>query len=138
MQYIKLQTIGFMGPAVTLICLNYANTPTMAATLLTAALSLSSFSQAGFMLNIQVSPAHKNLNIIFMTFHELRNISVTFHILHIQDIAPQYAGILHGKNLRKCVWNVFPFSKLSRCFYIMDHVLTLKKLLQEYQIQLEL
>ncbi|GAU34185.1 hypothetical protein TSUD_162860, partial [Trifolium subterraneum] len=60
-----MQTIGFIGPAMTLICLNYANTPTMAATLLTAALSLSSFSQAGFMLNIQ-------------------------------DIAPQYAGILHG------------------------------------------
>ncbi|XP_061339644.1 probable anion transporter 3, chloroplastic [Gastrolobium bilobum] len=60
-----MQTIGFIGPAVTLLCLNYANTPTIAATLLTAALSLSSFSQAGFMLNIQ-------------------------------DIAPQYAGILHG------------------------------------------
>ncbi|KAK2414589.1 phosphate transporter 4-3 [Trifolium repens] len=60
-----MQTIGFIGPAVTLISLNYANTPTMAATLLTAALSLSSFSQAGFMLNIQ-------------------------------NIAPQYAGILHG------------------------------------------
>ncbi|KAK7339823.1 hypothetical protein VNO77_20509 [Canavalia gladiata] len=60
-----MQTIGFIGPAVTLLCLNYANTPTTAATLLTIALSLSSFSQAGFMLNIQ-------------------------------DIAPQYAGILHG------------------------------------------
>ncbi|KAK7294640.1 hypothetical protein RJT34_17530 [Clitoria ternatea] len=60
-----MQTIGFIGPAVTLLCLNYANTPTVAATLMTAALSLSSFSQAGFMLNIQ-------------------------------DIAPQYAGILHG------------------------------------------
>lgn len=60
-----MQTIGFIGPALTLLCLNYANTPTIAATLLTIALSLSSFSQAGYMLNIQ-------------------------------DIAPQYAGILHG------------------------------------------
>ncbi|KAG5142866.1 hypothetical protein AAZX31_07G135900 [Glycine max] len=60
-----MQTIGFIGPAVTLLCLNYANTPAVAATLMTIALSLSSFSQAGFMLNIQ-------------------------------DIAPQYAGILHG------------------------------------------
>ncbi|BAT84179.1 hypothetical protein LR48_Vigan03g097900 [Vigna angularis] len=60
-----MQTIGFLGPAVTLLCLNYANTPTIAATLLTIALSLSSFSQAGYMLNIQ-------------------------------DIAPQYAGTLHG------------------------------------------
>ncbi|KAG2404721.1 anion transporter [Vigna angularis] len=48
-----MQTIGFLGPAVTLLCLNYANTPTIAATLLTIALSLSSFSQAGYMLNIQ-------------------------------------------------------------------------------------
>ncbi|KAE9618136.1 hypothetical protein Lal_00041934 [Lupinus albus] len=60
-----MQTIGFIGPAVALLCLNYANTPAIAAMLMTAALSLSSFSQAGFMLNIQ-------------------------------DIAPQYAGILHG------------------------------------------
>ncbi|XP_020235247.1 probable anion transporter 3, chloroplastic isoform X2 [Cajanus cajan] len=60
-----MQTIGFVGPAVTLLCLNYANTPSIAATLMTIALSLSSFSQAGYMLNIQ-------------------------------DIAPQYAGILHG------------------------------------------
>jgi ACS family sodium-dependent inorganic phosphate cotransporter len=65
--YVKLQTIGFIGPAVTLISLNYANTPTMAATLLTAALSLSSFSQAGFMLNIQVSQIHKNMHIYSKT-----------------------------------------------------------------------
>ena len=60
----KLQTIGFMGPAVTLLCLNYASTPTTAATLMTAALSLSSFSQAGFMLNMQVSSTPQNLGII--------------------------------------------------------------------------
>jgi len=76
--YIKLQTIGFMGPAATLICLNYANTPTMAATLLTAALSLSSFSQAGFMLNIQVSLAHKNLNILLNFKHYINDISGTY------------------------------------------------------------
>ncbi|XP_028787407.1 probable anion transporter 3, chloroplastic [Neltuma alba] len=60
-----MQSIGFIGPALSLLCLNYANTPATAAVLITAALSLSSFSQAGFMLNIQ-------------------------------DIAPQYAGFLHG------------------------------------------
>lgn len=48
-----------MGPAGALLCLNYAKTPAIAATLLTAALSLSSFSQAGFMLNIQVSSTHR-------------------------------------------------------------------------------
>jgi hypothetical protein len=78
---------------------------------------LSSFSQAGFMLNIQVSQIHKNKHIYSKTwtlylriFHELTNKLVTFYILHDQDIAPQYAGILHGKNLRKCLGNVFYFS----------------------------
>ncbi|KAI4353173.1 hypothetical protein L6164_002144 [Bauhinia variegata] len=60
-----MQTIGFVAPGVSLLCLKYAPTPAIAATLITAALSMSSFSQAGYMLNIQ-------------------------------DIAPQYAGFLHG------------------------------------------
>lgn len=60
-----MQSIGFIGPASSLICLNYVKTPTVAAVIITAALSLSSFSQAGFLLNMQ-------------------------------DIAPQYAGFLHG------------------------------------------
>ncbi|GMN47887.1 hypothetical protein TIFTF001_017064 [Ficus carica] len=60
-----MQSIGFIGPGVALLCLNYAKTPVVAAVLLTIALSLSSFSQAGFLLNMQ-------------------------------DIAPQYAGFLHG------------------------------------------
>ncbi|XP_042491502.1 probable anion transporter 3, chloroplastic [Macadamia integrifolia] len=60
-----MQSIGFIGPGVSLLCLNFAKTPTAAAMILTVALSLSSFSQAGFLLNIQ-------------------------------DIAPQYAGLLHG------------------------------------------
>lgn len=38
-----------------LLCLNHAKSPTVAALLITVALSLSSFSQAGFLLNIQVS-----------------------------------------------------------------------------------
>ncbi|PON63711.1 Major facilitator [Trema orientale] len=60
-----MQSVGFIGPGVALLCLNYANTPVVAAVLITIALSLSSFSQAGFLLNMQ-------------------------------DIAPQYAGVLHG------------------------------------------
>ncbi|GLT37570.1 hypothetical protein SLA2020_118810 [Shorea laevis] len=60
-----MQSIGFMGPGISLLCLNYANSPAAAAMLITAALSLSSFSQAGFLLNMH-------------------------------DIAPQYAGFLHG------------------------------------------
>nr|AJH76873.1 phosphate transporter [Manihot esculenta] len=60
-----MQSIGFIGPGVSLLCLNFAKTPVTASMLITAALSLSSFSQAGFLLNMQ-------------------------------DIAPQYAGFLHG------------------------------------------
>lgn len=48
--YVYKQSIGFIGPGVSLLCLNYANTPTAAAVLLTIALCLSSFSQAGFLL----------------------------------------------------------------------------------------
>ncbi|AQK93447.1 putative anion transporter 3 chloroplastic [Zea mays] len=60
-----MQSIGFMGPCVALLCLRFAQTPSVAAVLMTIALSLSSFSQAGYFCNIQ-------------------------------DIAPKYAGSLHG------------------------------------------
>ncbi|CAM8980987.1 unnamed protein product [Rhodiola kirilowii] len=60
-----MQSIGFIGPGVALLCLNFAKTPVVAAVFMTIALSLSAFSQAGFLLNMQ-------------------------------DIAPQYAGFLHG------------------------------------------
>ncbi|KAL7583714.1 probable anion transporter 3, chloroplastic [Lactuca sativa] len=60
-----MQSIGFIGPGFALLCLNYAKTPVIASVFITVALSLSSFSQAGFLLNMQ-------------------------------DIAPQYAGFLHG------------------------------------------
>lgn len=51
---ILLQSIGFMGPCVSLLCLRFAQTPSVAAVLMTIALSLSSFSQAGYFCNIQV------------------------------------------------------------------------------------
>ncbi|KAI3759892.1 hypothetical protein L1987_50276 [Smallanthus sonchifolius] len=60
-----MQSIGFIGPGLALLCLNYAKSPAVASVYITLALSLSSFSQAGFLLNMQ-------------------------------DIAPQYAGFLHG------------------------------------------
>ncbi|CAA3027367.1 probable anion transporter 3, chloroplastic [Olea europaea subsp. europaea] len=60
-----MQSIGFIGPGVALLCLNYAGSPAVASIFITVALSLSSFSQAGFLLNMQ-------------------------------DIAPQYAGFVHG------------------------------------------
>lgn len=60
-----MQSIGFIGPGVSLLCLKYARSPSVASVLMTVALSLSSFSQAGFLLNMQ-------------------------------DIAPRYAGFLHG------------------------------------------
>ncbi|KAK7836774.1 putative anion transporter 3 [Quercus suber] len=49
-----MQSIGFIGPGVSLLCLNFVNTPVHASVFITIALSLSSFSQAGFLLNIQV------------------------------------------------------------------------------------
>lgn len=49
-----LQSIGFIGPGFALLCLNYAKTPVIASVFITVALSLSSFSQAGFLLNMQV------------------------------------------------------------------------------------
>ncbi|KAL6841581.1 hypothetical protein ACP4OV_028724 [Aristida adscensionis] len=60
-----MQSIGFIGPAVSLLCLRFAKTPSVAAVLMTVALSLSSFCQAGYFCNVQ-------------------------------DIAPKYAGSLHG------------------------------------------
>uniref|UniRef100_A0A6M2EQ99 Major facilitator superfamily (MFS) profile domain-containing protein n=1 Tax=Populus davidiana TaxID=266767 RepID=A0A6M2EQ99_9ROSI len=54
-----IQSIGFIGPGVSLLCLNYAKTPVAAAVLMTLALSLSSLSQAGFLLNMQdIAPQH--------------------------------------------------------------------------------
>ncbi|CAN0879810.1 Probable anion transporter 3, chloroplastic [Linum grandiflorum] len=48
-----MQSIGFIGPGLALLALNYAKTPVVASIFITVALSLSSFSQAGFLLNIQ-------------------------------------------------------------------------------------
>ncbi|KAI8015329.1 hypothetical protein LOK49_LG05G00338 [Camellia lanceoleosa] len=48
-----MQSIGFIGPGISLLCLNFAKTPVVASIFITAALSLSSFSQAGFLLNMQ-------------------------------------------------------------------------------------
>lgn len=54
-----MQSMGFIGPGLALLCLNFATTPTVAAVLMTVALSLSSFSQAGFLLNMQdIAPQH--------------------------------------------------------------------------------
>ncbi|XP_048539089.1 probable anion transporter 2, chloroplastic [Triticum urartu] len=60
-----MQSIGFIGPGVSLLCLRFAQTPSVAAVIMTAALGLNSCSQAGYFCNIQ-------------------------------DIAPTYAGSLHG------------------------------------------
>lgn len=49
-----MQSIGFIGPGVALLCLNFAKTPEVASVLITIALSFSAFSQAGFLLNMQV------------------------------------------------------------------------------------
>ncbi|CAA6656753.1 unnamed protein product [Spirodela intermedia] len=48
-----MQSLGFIGPGVSLLFLNLARTPAEAAVLLSVALGLSAFSQAGFLLNMQ-------------------------------------------------------------------------------------
>ncbi|XP_073311446.1 probable anion transporter 3, chloroplastic [Primulina huaijiensis] len=48
-----MQSIGFIGPGIALLCLNFAKTPSVASIFLTAALSFGSFSQAGFLLNME-------------------------------------------------------------------------------------
>ncbi|RWR79433.1 putative anion transporter 3, chloroplastic isoform X1 [Cinnamomum micranthum f. kanehirae] len=60
-----MQSIGFVGPAIALLGLNSAANPSVASAWLTAAVGLSSFSHAGFLVNLQ-------------------------------EIAPQYAGVIHG------------------------------------------
>ncbi|CAK9213377.1 unnamed protein product [Sphagnum troendelagicum] len=48
-----MQSIGFLGPAFALLGLNAVKNPTVAAAWLTAAVGLSAFSQAGFLVNHQ-------------------------------------------------------------------------------------
>lgn len=60
-----MQSIGFLGPALALLGVSASPTASIAAAWLTAAVGLSAFSQAGFLVNFQ-------------------------------EIAPRYAGVLHG------------------------------------------
>ncbi|KAK8950649.1 hypothetical protein KSP39_PZI004119 [Platanthera zijinensis] len=54
-----MQTIGFIGPAVSLLGLNAAKNPSVASACLTVAVGLSSFSHSGFLVNFQeVSPEY--------------------------------------------------------------------------------
>ncbi|VAH07957.1 unnamed protein product [Triticum turgidum subsp. durum] len=53
-----LQSIGFIGPGVSLLCLRFAQTPSVAAVIMTAALGLISCSQAGYFCNVQVTTVH--------------------------------------------------------------------------------
>eukprot|EP00850_Spirogloea_muscicola_P009453 SM000053S17410 [mRNA] locus=s53:212631:216025:+ [translate_table: standard] len=57
-----MQTVGFLGPALALWGLTKAKTAQIAAVWLTAALGLSSFSQAGFLINYQdIGPQYVGL-----------------------------------------------------------------------------
>ncbi|KAF8397341.1 hypothetical protein HHK36_016254 [Tetracentron sinense] len=60
-----MQSIGFVGPGIALIGLNAAKSPSIASIWLTVAVGLKSFSNCGFLVNLQ-------------------------------EIAPQFAGVLHG------------------------------------------
>lgn len=52
--FCMVQSIGFLGPAVALFGLNTVRDPVVATAWLTAAVGLSAFSQAGFLINYQV------------------------------------------------------------------------------------
>jgi hypothetical protein len=52
--FFMVQSIGFLGPAVALFGLNTVRDPVVATAWLTAAVGLSAFSQAGFLINYQV------------------------------------------------------------------------------------
>ncbi|PIM98964.1 hypothetical protein CDL12_28549 [Handroanthus impetiginosus] len=60
-----MQSIGFFGPGLALICLTMARSPFLASAWLTVAVGLKAFSHCGFLVNLQ-------------------------------EIAPQYSGVLHG------------------------------------------
>ncbi|GER28079.1 phosphate transporter 4 [Striga asiatica] len=60
-----MQSIGFLGPGIALICLTTARSPFIASAWLTLAVGLKAFSHCGFLVNLQ-------------------------------EIAPQYSGVLHG------------------------------------------
>lgn len=54
-----MQSVGFMGPALALLAVNASPSASIAAVWLTAAIGLSSFSQAGFLVNFQeIAPRH--------------------------------------------------------------------------------
>lgn len=96
------QSIGFIGPGIALVCLNYAMTPTVAAIFITMALSLSSFSQAGFLLNMHVSCCFISTK-KHTKFQCLMWAKLIFQFwLFDQDIAPQYAGFIQGITLMIC------------------------------------
>lgn len=54
-QSLVLQSIGFVGPGIALICLTMARSPLTASAWLTLAVGLKSFSHFGFLVNLQVS-----------------------------------------------------------------------------------
>lgn len=60
-----MQSIGFLGPGLALVCLTKARSPVIASAWLTIAVGLKAFSHCGFLVNLQ-------------------------------EIAPQYSGVLHG------------------------------------------
>lgn len=55
--FLSLQTIGFVGPAIALIALTTAKSPSTASAWLTLGVALKAFSHSGFLVNFQVSCA---------------------------------------------------------------------------------
>lgn len=88
-----MQSIGFFGPGIALVGLTTASSPMIASAWLTLAVGLKSFTHSGFLVNIQVCCFRKFMwiqCIILLTFYLV--------LLWCQEIAPQYIGVLHGKD----------------------------------------
>ncbi|PWZ37008.1 Polygalacturonate 4-alpha-galacturonosyltransferase [Zea mays] len=49
-----MQSIGFLGPGIALLCLNAAKSPIIASAWLTVAVGLKSFGHSGFLVNLQI------------------------------------------------------------------------------------
>lgn len=130
---IPLQSIGFIGPGVSLLCLRFAQTPSVAAVLMTTALSLSSFSQAGYFCNIQVvfpscPDQWSHTTSIPWTIFSLSRVLATSITPLLQsdwmcfpcfeqDIAPKYAGSLHGMFSNMPWISVFITAVLRLCMW---------------------
>lgn len=96
-----------------LICLTTARTPFVASAWLTVAVGLKAFSHCGFLVNLQVNIFSASSFIMFL------NIWLIVFLCQ-QEIAPQYAGVLHGKFASVYTW-IFNWLFISSSYDYSDY-----------------